>query len=396
MLAALKAAYHPCLTAAVKKLASLKLPTAARLEVVVPYGGRYSPDVPRSHIFGPVQQLLAGLYSLICIICAELSVETDSPGGVDARIIILSPEDARRSYDAGIYSSKSLAHSGPIIDLQSFALARRRWRYIFGIDGEPGEALLGRYIHVVNQTSPPLQGEIYRIPGGVIMNSPNSAPSVDEMLSSTAHTTVAIGGTFDHLHAGHKLLLTSQALMMQPAQKDSDQERRLIIGITGDEMLKNKKYAAYLMDWQQRQGDVVDFLLSVLSFSRKPAEDIETTSYNESVVNGRAVHTRLRQSKITIECVEIQDPYGPTITDESITALVVSGETRSGGKAVNDRRMEKGWKSLEVFEVDVLDTEEDTDGKQTTTATEEFASKISSTAIRKRRAEMAHTNGSLL
>ena len=92
---------------------------------------------------------------------------------------------------------------------------------------------------------------------------------------------------------------------------------------------------------------------------------------------------------MTIECVEIQDPYGPTITDESVTAIVISGETRAGGQAVNERRREKGWHALEIFEVDVLDAEENEGGQAKTGG---FASKISSTAIRKRKAESARTS----
>lgn len=37
----------------------------------------------------------------------------------------------------------------------------------------------------------------------------------------------------------------------------------------------------------------------------------------------------------TINYTRIADPYGPTITDRKISALVISHETRAGGKAVN-------------------------------------------------------------
>ncbi len=145
-----------------------------------------------------------------------------------------------------------------------------------------------------------------------------------------------------------------------------------------------------MSSWAQRQEDVVDFLLSILHFTRSSREPgIETVQFNEPIPNGRAIHTRLKNCSIVIECVEIQDPFGPTITDESVTALVVSGETRSGGKAVNEKRVEKGWKPLHVFEVDVLSAEETEPGAS---KIENFASKISSTAIRKRRAEIALTS----
>ena len=65
-------------------------------------------------------------------------------------------------------------------------------------------------------------------------------------------------------------------------------------------------------------------------------------------------------------------------------APLLSKETRSGGAAVNDERAKKGWKSLDVFEVDVLES-----GEAPTSELESFASKISSTDIRRRRKEMA-------
>ncbi len=185
-------------------------------------------------------------------------------------------------------------------------------------------------------------------------------------------------------------MLTATALLLQPGSAVETAHRRLIVGITGDQLLKNKKYAEYLGSWIKRQGDVVGFLLSILYFARSSREEaIETLSLDEPIPNGRAIHTKLKNCSITIECVEIQDPFGPTITDESVTALVVSGETRAGGQAVNNKRTEKGWKPLEVFEVDVLEAEET--GEEAS-KTENFASKISSTAIRKRRAEIAQTS----
>ena len=94
-----------------------------------------------------------------------------------------------------------------------------------------------------------------------------------------------------------------------------------------------------------------------------------------------------RDGTITIQCVRLHDVYGPTITMEDIMTLVVSWETRSGGQAVNAKRTELGWRALEVFEVDVLGAEEigDLDGEPA--RTDNFASKISSTAIRQLKAE---------
>lgn len=99
--------------------------------------------------------------------------------------------------------------------------------------------------------------------------------------------------------------------------------------------------------------------------------------------------------KLLLKFVEINDPFGPTITEESITALVVSGETRKGGAAVNDKRVEKGWRELEVFEVDVLSAEdaEGVDGNEVQKVDDEFKNKLSSTSIRERIAAKGEERG---
>ena len=48
---------------------------------------------------------------------------------------------------------------------------------------------------------------------------------------------------------------------------------------------------------------------------------------------------------ILYDIVTISDPFGPTITDESLQCIVLSEETRKGGEAINVKRKEKvcGW-----------------------------------------------------
>ncbi|KAK0113601.1 hypothetical protein ONS95_013846 [Cadophora gregata] len=386
----LSAAYRPSLTVAISSLG--QLPSSSQLLVALPCPSLHARlHLPRSQIYDEVQKLIGGVYSLICVVCAKLGVDVDSdtPGSIDARVILLDLDVSKSSQeDQETGSGDSMA--GPIIDLPTLALTRRHWNKVFSVEGEEGQKILANYVEAANRNSPPLVGHVELIKGGVSMvqKIPTHAHAIPG--SSAAHRVVAVGGTFDHLHAGHKLLLTATALLLQPDTLSSPVKRRLIVGITGDELLKNKKFAEYLNSWTQRQEDVVQFLLSILSFTRSRREDATTVdSFDEPVPNGRAIHTTIKACSITIECVEIQDPFGPTITDESVTALVVSGETRSGGQAVNDKRLEKGWKALEVFEVDVLDAE---DAEGNPTKTEDFASKISSTAIRKRRAEVARTS----
>lgn len=57
---------------------------------------------------------------------------------------------------------------------------------------------------------------------------------------------------------------------------------------------------------------------------------------------------------VELDVVEIQDPYGPTAWDADIGCLVVSRETVSGGRAVNQKRREGGLGELEVWVIDVI------------------------------------------
>ena len=170
---------------------------------------------------------------------------------------------------------------------------------------------------------------------------------------------------------------------------DPEQEkpRTLTIGITGDEMLKKKKYAEFLETWSERQKTTSAFLQGILDFSPNGRTASEQ-EINEPGPNGHAVHTRLFQN-LVIKCVEIWDAFGPTITEPNLSALVVSAETRSGGQAVNDKRREKGWTELEVFEVDVLDAEESE--SSTGASDQSFQSKLSSTEIRRIQSDKART-----
>jgi phosphopantetheine adenylyltransferase len=385
----LKVAYEAPLTSALSDLASQSLSSPAILEIVLPCPSFHARlEIPRSQIFKEAEHLVAGIYGLVAAICAQKSIEVDGSGSVDARVILTAYDPTQLPLNDPSPLPKIIC--GPVIDFHTFALTRREWQWIFTVDGERGEDIFNKYICIANGISPiyTLRGQVRKVTGGISMVSKQHEALHEWNGGAKRHRVVAVGGTFDHLHAGHKLLLTATALMLQPAAQDEIMSRRLIVGITGDELLKNKKYADQLESWSQRQGNVVDFLLSILSFTPPgKSSQIETISYDEPVVNGRAIHTQLSQASLTIECVEIQDPFGPTITDETVSALVVSGETRDGGAAVNTKRAEKGWKSLEMFEVDVLDAEED---EPSVNKSDNFASKISSTAIRKRRAEVAH------
>lgn len=126
--------------------------------------------------------------------------------------------------------------------------------------------------------------------------------------------TCAVGGTFDHLHDGHRILLTMAAFLTS---------KTLIVGITGPELLKQKAYADYMQAFEVRRANVEQFLGLV-----KPALEVDVQ--------------------------EINDVCGPTAQIEDIQGLILSQESLKGGEFVNSTRAKKGWSALELVVIDVV------------------------------------------
>ncbi|KAI5959659.1 hypothetical protein CANMA_004095 [Candida margitis] len=167
--------------------------------------------------------------------------------------------------------------------------------------------------------------------------APSNYPSKCNKVIKQFHTT-AVGGTFDHLHDGHKILLSMAYFLTS---------KRLIIGITGSELLKNKKFSEVLESFSQRQNSVVQFL---------------------NLIMDEVVH---------YEIFQINDICGPTGYIRDIDGLVISHETISGGEFVNKYRREHGFRELDLTAIKVI-------GDAESNAENAWKGKISSTDIRKR------------
>ncbi len=336
--------------------------------------------------YAQIQKLLGLMYRLICVFCTENSIDLQYNNDVDVRLIMFHRGVIDQHQTACAEAAKRHHSFG---DLQSLARSDRPWQRLCSLESEPAEILLQDFLSIRQELSDQIKHgshmEIERVPGGLAIHQSSPQNAFQERLSHRHHS-VAVGGTFDHLHAGHKLLLTMTALVLDPT---SIQGACLTIGITGDDLLKNKNFKEELEDFPERQLAIQEFLLGVLGLVSL-GHVLDKTQHVESTSpHGREVHNTL-ESGLTIKYVEIFDPCGPTITDETITALVLSAETRGGGQVVNNKRGEKGWPALEVFEVDVLDARE-ADGDSQDQANDKFQGKISSTDIRRRIHEKSAT-----
>ncbi|KAJ2766549.1 hypothetical protein IWQ57_004315, partial [Coemansia nantahalensis] len=131
--------------------------------------------------------------------------------------------------------------------------------------------------------------------------------------ASFAH--VAVGGTFDHLHTGHKILLTATALAAT---------ERVVCGIAVDALLEKKRHRELIEPYRTRE-------LKVLRFLRAVRRDL------------------------IVELAPIADRYGPTAVDASIAALVLSQETMPGAEALNTVRAQNNMPPMRMLTIDMLD-----------------------------------------
>jgi phosphopantetheine adenylyltransferase len=165
--------------------------------------------------------------------------------------------------------------------------------------------------------------------GGVAASECVAKEMVQEAL--TRYTVACVGGTFDHIHVGHKILLTMAALMSSDA---------VVMGVTGDAMLVNKRFRDAMESYDAR---------------RQAAERMI------ALVNP-ALERRV---------AELADPFGPSIVAPDITLLVVSAETQGAAPLINGKREAADLKQCDVFVIGLI--ADDGDG-----------GKLSSTAIRQR------------
>ncbi|KAJ6642170.1 Bifunctional coenzyme A synthase [Pseudolycoriella hygida] len=138
------------------------------------------------------------------------------------------------------------------------------------------------------------------------------------------YENVVLGGTFDRLHAGHKILLTEAVLRAK---------KRVVVGVTDDNLVKSKTLAELVQPVEKRIEDVKEFLNSI-------------------------------DKSLVYEVVSIPDAYGPTSSDPNLDLIIVSAETMRGGEKVNELRRNKGLPELKIHCIGLVEFEPDADVKE--------------------------------
>jgi pantetheine-phosphate adenylyltransferase len=127
---------------------------------------------------------------------------------------------------------------------------------------------------------------------------------------------VAVGGTFDELHKGHRVLLV----------KAFEVGENVLIGLCTDDFVKKMGKPHVTAPYEARLRELLAFL-------------------KNSGLNNKA------------EIIPLNDPYGNTITDKCIEALVVSEETEKTAMKINQKRSEAQLPPLKIFTINMVPAE---------------------------------------
>jgi pantetheine-phosphate adenylyltransferase len=127
---------------------------------------------------------------------------------------------------------------------------------------------------------------------------------------------VAVGGTFQPLHDGHKALL----------RKAYELSRDVDIGLTSDEMAARSRVRP-VKSYGEREKALRDWIRKEIGVEPK--------------------------------IFKINDPYGPALT-EDYDYIVVSPETYPTALKINELRKERGMRPIEIYRVECVLAE---DGK---------------------------------
>ncbi|MFW9866939.1 MAG: pantetheine-phosphate adenylyltransferase [Candidatus Thorarchaeota archaeon] len=124
-----------------------------------------------------------------------------------------------------------------------------------------------------------------------------------------------MGGTFDHLHEGHKFLLKTALSLSENIE----------IGLTSQRLLENKKFSSKLEDYETRKEKLKEFISSFADLTR-------------------------------VSIVEIKnwDDMNQYAQDPEYEGLIVSQETYENALKLNQNRENKGMMPLILIVIPLI------------------------------------------
>ena len=127
---------------------------------------------------------------------------------------------------------------------------------------------------------------------------------------------VAVGGTFDEFHKGHRTLLL----------KAFEVGEQVVVGVCSDEFVKRMGKPHSTASYKQRLEDLKRFL---------------------------SEHGFLERAEI----IPLNDPYGVTLSKGCVEALVVSRETEPRALEINLKREKLGLPPLHIVVIEMVPSE---------------------------------------
>jgi pantetheine-phosphate adenylyltransferase len=129
---------------------------------------------------------------------------------------------------------------------------------------------------------------------------------------------VAVGGTFDKLHKGHKKLLEFSFKVGE----------KVLVGLSSDELVEKLQKPHEVASYKEREKNLILFL-------------------KEKGFTNR------------FEIIPLKDRYGVTLTHPKLEALIAGEENKAVIKKINEERVKKGLKPLEIFYIKTVLAEDD-------------------------------------
>jgi pantetheine-phosphate adenylyltransferase len=129
--------------------------------------------------------------------------------------------------------------------------------------------------------------------------------------------TVAVGGTFDLFHSGHRVLL----------MKAFEVGNRVLIGLCSDNFVKKMRKPHEIASYAERLEELKKLLKKKGLLSRG-------------------------------EIIPLDNAYGITLSDKRIEAIVVSEETEPRAHQINEKRKNMGIAPLQIITVNMILSED--------------------------------------